>query len=115
MNLMRGTIVAADTGRVLDLEGGQTLPVRPSLAPGAAVNLGIRPEHISLGASGIAARVVVLEPTGAETQIVADVEGQRVAIVVKDRVENKRGDLVHLVPDPMRLHFFDAVTGVRLQ
>ena len=114
MNLMRGKIVAADVGRVLELEGGQRLLVRPSLAPARDVHLGMRPEHISLGDSGIAARVVVLEPTGAETQIVADVDGQRVTLVVKDRVEIKRGDLVHLVPDPARLLFFDAATGVRL-
>ena len=36
---------------------------------------GIRPEHIDFGAGGIAAEVVVVEPMGAETELLVKVGG----------------------------------------
>jgi multiple sugar transport system ATP-binding protein len=117
MNLLRGKLVGGDNGLTFEHESGQTLGLGGALAgvsPGALVDLGIRPEHLSLADTGFAAKVVVVEPTGAETQIVADIGTQRVTAIAKDRVSIMRGDTIYLAPDRARVHCFDAGTGNRL-
>jgi multiple sugar transport system ATP-binding protein len=44
-------------------------------AEGTEVHYGIRPTDLKLADSGIAAKVVVVEPTGAETELLVDVGG----------------------------------------
>ncbi len=117
MNLLRGKLIGGDTGLTFEHESGQTLQLGDGLsgvASGTAIDLGIRPEQFSLGAGGFSAKVVVVEPTGAETQIVADIGAQRVTAIARDRVSIQRGDSISLVPDRARVHCFDAGTGRRL-
>jgi multiple sugar transport system ATP-binding protein len=116
MNLLRGKLVGGDNGLVFEHVSGQILPLEmPSSGlAGTEIDLGVRPEHFALGQEGLAAQVVVVEPTGAETQIVADIAGQRVTAIAKDRLSIVRGDTVHLLPDRARVHCFDAGTGDRL-
>jgi multiple sugar transport system ATP-binding protein len=117
MNLLRGKLVDVSNGPVFEHNGGQSIPLGTALsgvATGIEIDLGIRPEHLSVGDVGFAAKVVVVEPTGAETQVVADIDGQRVTAIVKDRVSIGRGDLIHLAPDIGRVHCFDAGNGQRL-
>src|SRR5690606_1191994 len=111
MNLLRGKLVGGDSGLTFEHESGQALPlggVLDGVSPGAAVDLGVRPEHFAIGESGFEAKVVVVEPTGAETQIVADIGTQRVTAIARDRVAIARGDTIHLVPDRARVRCFDA-------
>jgi len=104
---------------VIDAQGhapfggaGVALPMR--LAPGTQVTLGLRPEDLTLTAAGIPGRVVLVEPTGAETHLVVDVAGQSLTAVFRDRLRLRPGDAVHLGVDPARLHVFDA-QGRRIQ
>ena len=118
MNLLRGKLVSSGEGAVFEHQSsGQTMALGKTAAmtaPGTEIDLGIRPEHFALSDKGFAARVVVVEPTGAETQVVADIGDERVTAVVKDRVSIGRGDMVFLAPDLPRVHRFDAGTGSRL-
>ncbi len=115
MNLLAGTIQAADDGRVLEVDGGGTVSLPGcALTPGTDVTFGMRPEHAALSERGLQGRVVVIEPTGAETQIIADVGTQRVTVSVRDRVDFERGDTISIVPDRTRMHFFDRKSGQRL-
>lgn len=115
MNLMRGTVQAAERGRVLEIEGGGNVALPDcAVTDGTDVLFGVRPEHFILSREGLKGRVVVVEPTGAETQIVADVGAQRLIVSVRDRVDLKRDDPVSIRPDPARVHFFDRKTGHRL-
>ncbi|WP_449396054.1 ABC transporter ATP-binding protein [Devosia riboflavina] len=116
MNLLRGKLIGGDKGPAFEHASGQivALGLTGSATPGTEIDLGIRPEHLTLGQGGFEAKVVVVEPTGAETQIVADIGGQRVTAIAKDRVTIQRGDIIHLVPEPARAHCFDAGTGKRL-
>lgn len=115
MNMLAGTIQAADNGRVLEVDGGGILSLTGcSLPPGTDVTFGMRPEHAVLSPQGLQGRVVVVEPTGAETQIVADVGTQRVTVSVRDRVDLDRGDTISIAPDQARMHFFDRKSGQRL-
>jgi multiple sugar transport system ATP-binding protein len=113
MNILEGRV---NGGRV-ELGGEQSLSLPSGLAvqDGQKIKVGIRPEHIALGsAGGMAAQVHVLEPTGADTQVVAKMGSQEVVVVARDRVHSQAGDAIHLIPDTNRLHVFDAVSGKRI-
>ncbi len=78
---------------------------------GKAVVYGIRPEHLEFADDGIEAEVVVVEPTGSETQIVARIGKQDIIAVIRDRRPVKPGDKVKLRPIPSAAHIFDKETG----
>jgi multiple sugar transport system ATP-binding protein len=79
---------------------------------GKEVTLGVRPEHLAVRANGLPAEVVVVEPTGADTQIFCKVGGTEVTAVVRERHEFKPGEMIRLAPDLTFL--FDPASGRRL-
>jgi multiple sugar transport system ATP-binding protein len=75
----------------------------------------MRPEHCAVSAdTGLPAEVVVVEPTGADTQLFCRFNGQELTSLVRDRVNCRAGDKVGLMPDLARAHLFDTASGVRL-
>ncbi len=117
MNMVPGTArVNGGDGRV-EFAANITLPLpRGARATdGQSVLYGIRPEHCLLAdAAGLPAEVVVVEPTGADTQLYCRFNGQELTSLVRDRVDCRAGDGIHLSPDPGRAHLFDAGSGRRL-
>ena len=117
MNLVPGTVRVNGTGSGVEFEGGLRLPL-PHAAhaiDGQAVLYGMRPEHCAPSErTGIPAEVVVVEPTGADTQLFCRFNGQDISSLVRERVACRPGDRIRLAPDPERVHVFDATTGVRL-
>ena len=117
MNLVPGTArLNGDGGRV-EFDGGVTLPLPTGAraADGQAVLYGIRPEHCLLAdAAGLPAEVVVVEPTGADTQLYCRFNRQEITSLVRDRVSCRAGDQICLKPDPARAHLFDSKSGARL-
>ena len=110
MNVFAGTV---RDGAVDAL--GARWPLLPGLAAeGAAVQYGIRPTDLGLASEGIAARVVVVEPTGAETELVVEVGGQSLIVVLHGRASVNPGDSVQLSLQAGRAHVFDAASGKRL-
>ncbi len=95
-----------------------TLPasVAGSVPDGQPVDLGIRPEHLTLaeGDGGIPFAVEVVEPTGAETHLVGMMDGSPVRCVFRERLKVAPGETLRLTADPARLHLFDRDTGARL-
>jgi multiple sugar transport system ATP-binding protein len=79
-----------------------------------SVSYGIRPGDLELASQGIAATVVVVEPTGAETELLLEVGGQHLTLVMHGRTAAKPGDTVHLSVDASKVHVFDGKTGQRL-
>ena len=55
-----------------------------------------------------------MEPTGSETHLVADLGGNEVVAVSRDRLGVKPGDRIRLQANPNRAHLFDAGTGERI-
>ena len=108
MNLLSG--VYRDGTVVM---GNRTaLPVCPgvAVAEGTRLTIGLRPDHIDVvdDEDAIPARLIALEPTGAETVIIADVAGTSVTVVTRDRVARLPGDTIGLRPARDRQLYFDA-------
>ncbi|QCI64642.1 ABC transporter ATP-binding protein [Phreatobacter stygius] len=113
MNFLKGKI----DGKDFVLEGGQRLPLgKPPVGfDGKPAVYGIRPEHFLLDdQAGAEAEVIVVEPTGAEIQVVAKLNGQDVILVFRERHDFKPGDIIKLSTDPRVTHLFDAETGRNL-
>jgi multiple sugar transport system ATP-binding protein len=86
----------------------------PNGAPGAEgqeVVYGFRPEHMTLGENGVAAKVIVVEPTGADTYVFAEVAGIQTCAIFSERHGFAPGETIRLQPDLAVVHLFDAATG----
>jgi multiple sugar transport system ATP-binding protein len=117
MNLVPGVARVNGGAPSVEFDGGVRLPAPQNAraTDGQPVLYGMRPEHCALaGSAGLPAEVVVVEPTGADTQLFCRFNGQELTSLVRDRVDCRAGDRVGLVPDLARAHLFDAATGVRL-
>ncbi|KZC00655.1 sn-glycerol-3-phosphate import ATP-binding protein UgpC [Methylobacterium radiotolerans] len=113
MNFVPGRVRA--NGRLtFTTETGLSIPLAdaPAGVDGRPLILGVRPEHFDLAPDGIAAEVVVVEPTGSETMLAVRAGGQDLTCVLRERVRERPGETVSLRPN--RVHFFDAETGRRL-
>jgi multiple sugar transport system ATP-binding protein len=105
-----GTLVAAN---------GARLPVAGAQAAndGRAMVYGIRPEHLDLvdgGAEGFEAEVVVIEPTGSETQLFARLGEQEIVAIFRERHDFAPGQKIRLKPRAPVAHLFDASSGQRI-
>ena len=118
MNFLPGVLRRSAAGDTVELGTGLSLPVPPGAGgiDGQPVVYGTRPEHVDLasGGDGVPAEVVVVEPTGADTQVFAKVAGVELTGVFRERHEFRPGDTIRLRPDPLRAHLFDAGSGQRL-
>jgi multiple sugar transport system ATP-binding protein len=116
MNMIPGTARAADGGTRVAFGESAALPLPRGarVEAGQAVLYGIRPEHFALSSSGVPVEVVVVEPTGADTQLYCRFNGQELTATIRDRSDCRPGDRIHLEPDLARAHVFDAASGRRL-
>ncbi|NNU43865.1 ABC transporter ATP-binding protein [Ramlibacter montanisoli] len=119
MNFLPGVLRRANGSARVEFGDGLWLPAPPAAAAlqdGQGVVYGTRPEHMELagGSEGVATEVVVVEPTGADTQVFTKIAGVEVTSVFRDRHAFRPGEMIRLRPDPARAHLFDAASGVRL-
>jgi multiple sugar transport system ATP-binding protein len=119
MNLLHGKVVRNGEAAAIAVEGGHELPLVgfPHLAAGHKVVLGVRPHRIACGDEGIPARVVITELLGAETQLLAKIEGSPrgpVTVLLNERVDFRPGQEIRLRVDIEQIHLFDADTELRL-
>jgi multiple sugar transport system ATP-binding protein len=115
MNFLPGKV---KQNGALGFEGpnGVKLPLgmAPANSDGRPAVYGVRPEHFSIADEGADAEIVVVEPTGSETQVVARLGGEEVIAVFRERHTFAPGDRVRLKPNPSLVHLFDESTGKRL-
>jgi multiple sugar transport system ATP-binding protein len=116
MNIIPGTARSAGGALSVEFAGGVVLPspVGARADGGQQVFYGLRPEHCAIGPAGLPVEVVVVEPTGAATQLYCRFSGQEVTATIDDRTDCRPGDRIHLAPDLGRAHLFDAASGKRL-
>ncbi len=105
--LSGGSFVAADGTKI-------AVASAPAASDGRLVTLGIRPEHFKISGEGLPAEIVVVEPTGSETQVALRLAGHDITGVFRERITQGPGETMHIGPDPASLHLFDAETGQRL-
>ncbi|MFD9900323.1 ABC transporter ATP-binding protein [Mesorhizobium sp. NPDC059025] len=115
MNFLRGRLGTSEKPEFIGNGGVRLqLPAGMKVTCDAEVILGIRPEHLMLVETGIQAQVVIVEPTGSETQVFARLGKDEVVCTTRDRIDVRPGDRLALQPDFSKLHLFDAGTGARL-
>jgi multiple sugar transport system ATP-binding protein len=91
------------------------LPPQTNSVEGQQVKYGIRPEHLQLSSGGgIGAEIVVVEPMGAETELVVKVQDVSFTVVTHGRASLEPGQSVMLRPEAQHAHVFDSATGRRL-
>ena len=104
MNLMDGVVQG---GRFVATGIDLPLPDLPAVAEGRKVTYGIRPEHLVLSDRGLAVSIVVVEPTGAEIQLVVRAGDLELTVVVRERQAFQPGQTLHLAPMREMIHLFD--------
>ncbi len=112
----------------VDVSGGYTklgtleVPIPRSVTDrltDTTVTLGVRPEAWLITTDGTPVDVEVVEELGADEYIYGhldDCNGQPQQIITRltGHPTPAKGDVIHLMPDPERLHWFSATTGARL-
>ena len=115
MNFLSGKLVTERGGRGVQIAQGSVLPVPANeQADGREVVIGVRPEHFDIGEPCVKAEVVVVEPTGADTQVYCRIAGQDVTAVSRARHTFRPGDTIDLKPSEGKSYLFDAASGARL-
>ena len=115
MNFIHGKVNSSGPLEFIARGGAKLpLPENLSVARGSEIIYGVRPEHLSIGAGSVAAKVILTEPTGAETQLTAKLGSDNVIVSVRDRLDVRPGDSLLLAPDLDKIHLFDARTEKRL-
>ncbi len=117
MNFIPATLRRSGAETQVEFADGARLPAPRNAAgnDGQAVIYGVRPEHLSLGTSGgIQTRVVVVEPTGANTEVYSRYCDVDLISIFRERHDFRMDDMVHLIPDHAHTHLFDAGSGQAL-
>jgi multiple sugar transport system ATP-binding protein len=123
MNIYPGRIVArTDAGSELAVRGFGTLTLRVDdggLAVGAAVEIGIRPQHLRLGTepSGAMLHIDYAESIGTETYAYGRIERTEADTILHlpEHRHFEPGELVPVGVAPEFVHVFDASTGKTLR
>lgn len=90
------------------------VPDVKDLQDGHKIILGVRPDKLEFAPSGIPAKVLVVEPTGAETHVIVRYEGKDLVAVFSARQPYTPGQEVFLFAQSDNLHIFDRETGKAL-
>jgi multiple sugar transport system ATP-binding protein len=118
MNVVNGTLRRSNGTAFVEAEGGTRWPLRGGAGTdGQPVALGVRPEHLTLAggdAMSVPGEIVVVEPTGAETELLVKVGAAQVTLVTSGRPAVNPGERVGLAVEPGMAHLFDQKTGQRL-
>ena len=102
MNFLEGEV----TPQGFKTRDGIILPLQQN--QGEATTYGVRPEHLKLDPNaGIPAEVVVVEPTGSETQVLMRIGNQQVVGIFRERISAKPGETIKVTPDLAVIHLFN--------
>jgi multiple sugar transport system ATP-binding protein len=115
MNFISGRLEGGQPPTLITASGVKIpLDAAPRVSAGSEIVMGVRPEHVSLrGPHAMPAQIIVIEPTGYETQLIAKFAGQDIVCVFRERLNGRSGDTVALTFEGP-LHFFDPQTGAAI-
>jgi len=117
MNVVNGIVRRGGGAAHVEVDGGVRWPLHG--APGTEgqpVAFGVRPEHLTLApdGKGVPGEIIVVEPTGAETELLIKVGDAQVTLRTHGRPAVDHDQKVGLLVDPANVHVFDQATGARL-
>src|SRR6187397_1258390 len=95
MNFLKGK-VKSNGAASFEGPNGVKLPLAsaPANSEGKPAVYGIRREHFTIADDGVDAEIVVVEPTGSETQVFAKLGGEQVVAVFRERHQFNPGDKI---------------------
>jgi multiple sugar transport system ATP-binding protein len=114
MNMLDAVVRHVNGAVVAEVAGAQVPLDQPGLSDGQEIVLGVRPEHMVLGDTGIPGQIAVVEPTGAETYLFVRVGAKEVTAVLRERRDARPGQEIRLQVAPGAPHVFDRKTGARI-
>ncbi|MCY0096855.1 ABC transporter ATP-binding protein [Hoeflea ulvae] len=116
MNFLGAEIRAGDPGFAILGDGDRI--VIPSDLQSGDVRIGIRPEDFDVaqapGPGSFKAQVAVVEPTGAQTEVLLRKQAEELTVTFPHRLSVRPGDMMHLTPKAGQVHVFDRSTEKRL-
>jgi len=116
MNFVSGTLQRSGTASAIKV-WDTALPIDAAGADGAAVLVGIRPEHVELSVnpdSGTSGAVELVEPMGLSTLVHLTVGGEPIKALSFQRLPLGPGARVGIRVSPQHTHVFDAGSRQRL-
>ena len=118
MNIMQGTLRRINGNAHVETADGIRWPLGAPMADeGRSVSYGVRPDHLELAPSaerGVPGEIVVVEPTGSETELVVRIGDAQVIVETRGRATLQPGDKVTFTVNPANVHLFDQASGARL-
>jgi multiple sugar transport system ATP-binding protein len=117
MNVVKGTLHTEGGTAWVEAEGARWPVGQAGQGQnGQTVHYGVRPTDVTLApqGQGVAAEVVVVEPTGAETELLVKVGEFRLVVTLHGRTDAQPGQTVWLQVDAARVHLFDGQSEQRL-
>ena len=118
MNVVHGTLRRGGGEAWIEAEGGVRWPLASTNVgrDGQAVAYGVRPTDLGIAAGprSVPAEVIVVEPTGAETELLVRAGRAEVVVVVHGRTQAEPGETITLAVDTAAVHLFDPTSGAAL-
>jgi multiple sugar transport system ATP-binding protein len=117
MNVIEGTVRRSNGRCTVEAHGAMwPVPAGTTLEEGKAVHYGVRPGDMTISdaANGVPAKVIVVEPTGAETELLVEVGEAQITLAVHGRVDAQPDQTVGLVIASESVHLFDRQSSQRL-
>ncbi len=114
MNFISGVLCRERDRMAVQTPDGALLPLAGRIPgrDGQEVIYGVRPEHLDVTDNGgVPARVSLVEPTGADTFVYADMVGTQICAVFSERHAFAPGETIRLQPQLSVVHLFDAESG----
>ena len=117
MNVVKGTLHVEGGNAWVEAQGARwPVGLAGKGQDGQSVHYGVRPTDVTLAAQGqgVAAEVVVVEPTGAETELLVKVGDFKLVVTLHGRTDAQPGQTVWLQVDAAKTHLFDGQSEQRL-
>jgi multiple sugar transport system ATP-binding protein len=118
MNFLKATMQTDNDGPYLQLDGTQIrLAHRPEARDyaGQTVLLGIRPENISLGETGVPAKIELAEALGGETYLYLECLGEKLVAKQRGNVNVQMDQWVKIRFEQESIHLFDQESGINIK
>jgi multiple sugar transport system ATP-binding protein len=119
MNVVDGTLRRGAGGAYVETDDGVRWPLDARAGgEGQAVAYGVRPEHLALTSvnapGAVPAEVIVVEPTGAETELLVQAGAGQIILIMHGRTAVAPGERIGIAVEAGAVHLFDRGTGGRI-